>query len=591
MAVHIKKAVRAQGLNHGFLKHAGRIPTAQAGLAQGCDWLRALFSNASAPALAQMVVYARIEGEASYGEFLVPRGEGVHIIDTWDTAGMRATESHDIELHNVWVPDSAILGVEGRGLALAQSFVHQNRIRQAASSCGAALYCIDESVKYARERKPFGEELARNQGIQFPLVELATQVEMLRKQAHCDPLTGLSHRAHFMTQLASALEDDEGAGAGVLYFLRVSDLQGLNHTLGHMQTDALLQKLGLALKEASQASSGSSVGRLNGGDFAVCLRGVDALRAVTPEVYVAAWQEASVGAESNGLRLTAVNVNVGDVVKAGQVLATFSAETVQADVAQVRASLLEAQANAAEAAANADRARALQATGALSQQQIQQYTTAEKTAQARVEAAKATLNAQQLRLKYTQVVAPDSGVISARTATVGAVVGAGTELFRMVRKGRLEWRAEVTSTELRRIAPGAKVSVTAASGTTAEGTVRMVAPTVDGGTRNGIVYVDLPASAAQAGARAGMFAAGKLAVGQAGGLTVPQTAVLLRDGFSYVFVVEAQQSVRQVKVKVGRRQGDRIEVLEGLKEGVQVVAAGVAFLADGDTVRVVGGRS
>jgi acyl-CoA dehydrogenase len=76
---------------------------------------------------------------------------------------------------NVWVPDSAIFGVEGRGLALAQSFVHQNRIRQAASSLGAALYCIDESVKYARERKPFGKELARNQAIQFPLVELATQ--------------------------------------------------------------------------------------------------------------------------------------------------------------------------------------------------------------------------------------------------------------------------------------------------------------------------------------------------------------------------------------------------------------------------------
>src|SRR3989344_8427623 len=111
----------------------------------------------------------------------------------------------------------------------------------------------------------------------------------------------------------------------------------------------------------------------------------------------------------------------------------------------------------------------LQATGALSQQQIQQYTTAEKTAQARVEAAKATLNAQQLRLKYTQVVAPDTGVISASTATVGAVVGAGTELFSMVRKGRLETRAEVTSTELRRIALGAKVSVTAASGATAEG--------------------------------------------------------------------------------------------------------------------------
>lgn len=298
---------------------------------------------------------------------------------------------------------------------------------------------------------------------------------------------------------------------------------------------------------------------------------------------VAAWQEASIGAESNGLRLTDVRVNVGDVVKAGQVLATFSAETVQADVAQVRASLLEAQANAAEAAANADRARALQATGALSQQQIQQFTTAEKTAQARVEAAQATLNAQQLRLKYTQVVAPDSGVISARTATVGAVVGASTELFRMVRKGRLEWRAEVTSTELRRIAPGAKVSVTAASGATAEGTVRMVAPTVDPQTRNALVYVDLPA---HTDFRAGMFARGEFALGNSDALTVPQEALVVRDGFSYVFVVGADQRVQQRKVQAGRRVADRVEVLTGLDANASVAVRGAGFLNDGDLVRV-----
>ena len=298
---------------------------------------------------------------------------------------------------------------------------------------------------------------------------------------------------------------------------------------------------------------------------------------------VAAWQEASIGAESNGLRLTDVRVNVGDVVKAGQVLATFSAETVQADVAQVRASLLEAQANAAEAAANADRARSLQATGALSQQQIQQFTTAEKTAQARVEAAQATLNAQQLRLKYTQVAAPDSGVISARTATVGAVVGAGTELFRMVRKGRLEWRAEVTSTELGRIAPGAKVSVTAASGATAEGTVRMVAPTVDPQTRNALVYVDLPANA---NFRAGMFARGEFALGSSDALTVPQEALVVRDGFSYVFVVGPEQRVQQRKVQAGRRVADRVEVLTGLDANASVAVRGAGFLNDGDLVRV-----
>lgn len=298
---------------------------------------------------------------------------------------------------------------------------------------------------------------------------------------------------------------------------------------------------------------------------------------------VAAWQEASIGAESNGLRLTDVRVNVGDTVKAGQVLATFSAETIQADVAQARASLLEAQANAAEAAANADRARSLQATGALSQQQIQQYTTAEKTAQARVEAAQATLNAQQLRLKYTQVVAPDSGVISARTATVGAVVGSGTELFRMVRKGRLEWRAEVTSTELRRIQPGVKASVTAASGATAEGTVRMVAPTVDPQTRNALVYVDLPTGN---DFRAGMFARGEFALGQSDALTVPQEALVVRDGFSYIFVVGAEQRVQQRKVQTGRRVADRVELLTGLDANAQVVVRGAGFLNDGDLVRV-----
>ncbi len=305
---------------------------------------------------------------------------------------------------------------------------------------------------------------------------------------------------------------------------------------------------------------------------------------------IAAWQEALIGAEANGLRLTEVRVNVGDVVKAGQVLATFSSDTVQAEVAQVRASLLEAQATAAEAAANAERARSLQATGALSQQQIQQFTTAEQTAQARVEAARASLNAQQLRLRHTQVLAPDSGVISARTATVGAVVGAGTELFRMVRKGRLEWRAEVTSTELRRIKPGDKVMVTAASGATAEGTVRMIARTVDPQTRNGLVYVDLPAGAGagvgSAAILAGMFARGEFALGQSDALTVPQEALVVRDGFSYVFVVGPDNRVQMRKVNTGRRVGERVEVLSGLDAGVSIAVRGAGFLNDGDLVRV-----
>ena len=104
---------------------------------------------------------------------------GVHVEEYMWTFNM-PTDHPRVSFTSVWVPDSAILGPLGGGLAIAQHFVHENRIRQAASSLGAADYCVRESVRYARERKPFGQELARNQGIQFPLVELATQVEMLR---------------------------------------------------------------------------------------------------------------------------------------------------------------------------------------------------------------------------------------------------------------------------------------------------------------------------------------------------------------------------------------------------------------------------
>ncbi len=299
---------------------------------------------------------------------------------------------------------------------------------------------------------------------------------------------------------------------------------------------------------------------------------------------VAAWQEASIGAEASGLRLTQVLVNVGDSVKKGQLLATFAGDAVQADVAQAKAALMEAQANALDAAANAERARTLQNTGALSTQQINQYLTAEKTAAARVQAAQATLSAQGVRTQNTQVRAPDNGVISARGATVGAVVGGGTELFRMIRGGRLEWRAEVTSNEIASIKPGAKAKVTAASGAQVEGTVRTVAPTIDAATRNALVYVDLPANA---GVKAGMFAKGEFALGSANALTLPQQALVLRDGFTYAMRVEANNKVTQVKLETGRRVGDSVEIKQGAKPSDRFVASGASFLADGDTVKVV----
>ena len=137
---------------------------------------------------------------------------------------------------------------------------------------------------------------------------------------------------------------------------------------------------------------------------------------------IAAWQEASVATETGGLRALTLHANVGDTVQRGQLLASFAPDSVQADVALARAGLSEASANALEATANADRARAVQGSGALSAQQVSLYLTQELTARARVESARAQLDAQLLRLKQTRVLAPDAGIITARSATVGAVL-------------------------------------------------------------------------------------------------------------------------------------------------------------------------
>lgn len=299
---------------------------------------------------------------------------------------------------------------------------------------------------------------------------------------------------------------------------------------------------------------------------------------------IAAWQEASVGAEVNGLRLAAVHVNVGDVVKRGQELARFAPETAQAENLQAQAAVLQAQAQFESARADADRARSIQDSGALSASQMAQYLTAEKVGKAQWEAAQAALAATQVRLGHTRVLAPDDGIVSARAATVGAVVGAGQELFRLLRQGRMEWRAEVTPTEIARVARGQKAEVTLASGTTLGGSVRAIAPSADPQTRNILVYVDLPRHAEL---KANTFARGHFVLPASAALTVPAQAVVQRDGHSYVFVVDAQNKVTQRKVATGRRLSDVVEVLQGITADERVAVQGAGFLNEGDLVKVV----
>jgi RND family efflux transporter MFP subunit len=302
---------------------------------------------------------------------------------------------------------------------------------------------------------------------------------------------------------------------------------------------------------------------------------------------ISAWQEAVIGAEISNLRLTEVRVNVGDRVQKGQVLARISSDSVQAALAESRAAVAEAEAMLAEARANGDRARQYQSTGFMSAQQISQYLTAEKTALARLNAARAKLQGEQVRLAQTAVRAPDDGVISARSATVGSMAQPGQELFRLIRGSRLEWRAEVSAADLGKLKPGITATLTAPNGALIQGRVRMVAPTVDPQTLNGLVYVDLPVAETGGTLRAGTFARGEFELGRARTLSLPQSAVLLRDGFSYVFRLDDHNTVTQTKVAVGQRMGDQIEIIGGIGADTRVVASGVGFLADGDRVRVV----
>ncbi|WP_233079485.1 efflux RND transporter periplasmic adaptor subunit [Rheinheimera soli] len=302
---------------------------------------------------------------------------------------------------------------------------------------------------------------------------------------------------------------------------------------------------------------------------------------------IVAWQEASIGAEADGLRLTEVRANVGDNVEKGQLLASFASATVQAELDLSRAERSEAEALYAEAKADLKRTTELQNSGALSSQQIQRYVTAAQSALARLEAAKARVTTQELRLAQTQVLAPDHGIISARTATVGAVLPAGQELFRLIRGGRLEWRAEVSSEDLAKLQPGQTAHLTLADGSSIEGKLRMLSPLVDTQSRNALVYVDLAANAANSSARSGMFARGQFELAATEVITLPQSAVQLRDGFSYVLRIGADSKVIQTKVKTGRRNADRIEIAQGLELSDQVVVTGGAFLGDGDLIKVV----
>lgn len=299
---------------------------------------------------------------------------------------------------------------------------------------------------------------------------------------------------------------------------------------------------------------------------------------------IAAWEEMALGVELSGQRVEAVLVEVGDRVEARQPLLRLDARTLQMQLRQAEAQLGQAEAQARVAATNFARAEELRDRGLIALRDRDDAWAADEAAKANLRTAQAQLANAKLQLEFATLRAPDAGLISWRGVQPGQLAIGGNELLRLIRQGRLEWRAEVTDRDLARIAPGTRALVRSPDGSTLEGAVRQVAPALDARSRTALVYVDVPPSEA---IRAGMYAQGELLLGELEAMTVPAEAVVERDGHRYVFVLREREVVEQRRIETGAREAGVVQVLSGLAPGERVAVQGAGFLGDGDRVRIV----
>ncbi|MDG4874372.1 efflux RND transporter periplasmic adaptor subunit [Mesorhizobium sp. WSM4935] len=298
---------------------------------------------------------------------------------------------------------------------------------------------------------------------------------------------------------------------------------------------------------------------------------------------VAAWQEATLGAEESGLRLTEVLVAEGDHVKAGDVVARLDDSLLKAQLAEQKAAVAQAQATLDSALSAAARADKLLASNAVSAETAEEKATAVKTGKAGVDQAEAAAERLQAQLDRTIIRAPFDGIVSSKPAVTGSIVQAGTELMKIVRDGRLEVAVLVPEKDLAAISAGQAANIVDASGRAFSGSVSQVAETVNATTRLATVYV---AVGEGSGLKPGMFARVTIDTAASRQLTVAEMALVWHDGKPAVFVVDGQGKVSAHPVATGARQNGRVAIESGLSEGDHVVVAGAGFLNDGNLVRV-----
>jgi len=309
-------------------------------------------------------------------------------------------------------------------------------------------------------------------------------------------------------------------------------------------------------------------------------------RAVTASGSVSAWEEVPVGAETGGLVATGVYVDEGAYVRRGQPLVQLNDALLRAQLGQQQAAVAAAEANVARDDAALARARELRERGFLSQASLDTALANQRASAANLAAARASLSEVRTRVNQATIRAPVAGMVASRNVTRGQIVQPGTELFRLVRDGRLELDAQIPEAELPLVRAGMTAVITSEQAGRTTGTVRIVTPEVNPQSRLGVARISLSGG----GLRPGMFARAEIDVGAQPALTVPSQAIVYREGRPGVYVIDRSDQVRFQSVVTGGRNGEALAITSGLAAGQRVVVQGSGFLGDGDLVRVVTAR-
>ncbi len=327
-------------------------------------------------------------------------------------------------------------------------------------------------------------------------------------------------------------------------------------------------------------------------------------------------EEAAVGIDLSGMIVLELHADQGDMVKKGDLLAVLDkamletqlarvvANRAQADasVAQVRAQITDAEIGVRQADEGLDRARQLQKKGIAAQSQLDNAVNAYDSAQAKLVSAQKALAASEaqlgvidaqrrnidLQIEKTQVRAPADGLILARNATLGGIVGASVgPLFRIAIDGQLELAADVPETVLPRLSAGLKANVRLPGMDEAiPGEIRMIEPEVDQKLRMGMIRIAL---SDEENVRAGNFARGSIELLRREGVAVPSTALVYRGSDGFLQRLNGEGRVSTVPVQLGARADGYVEILEGLAEGDEIVSRAGTFVADGDEITPVRG--